>query len=238
MLEGTEKERVMAKVKALLELGASDNEHEAKLAMQRAGEIMAKYEISVSQLTLKEKEDVENQYIDLMAPDGSNRVTWEGSLAGVVAWKLDCAVIIVGRKKLSFIGFSRDLELVDFYFRYLRRNIGVVIWDMKTIKKQYSYAMGFIAAIGERLDAMKREKEKVMNESGCTSLVLAKNTIVKDATKKLHPNVNAGTNKEYKNDQSAFNSGYKDGKEIALGRPVSNGGDRESVTSGRIALNG
>jgi len=220
-MDAQKKERIMEKVKALLELGSSQNEYEANLAMQRAGEIMAKYEIEMVDIRQKDTTIDEVEDLSIKCIFSGQDQKWEKTLSHMIARHFGCKSINrADGVHITFCGFHQDVQITEYYFRYLRRQIGVEAWGMKK-NTGWSYACGFIQTIDKRLNEMKRYKDQVIRESGSMDLVLARNLQVDRFYKNLFPNTTHGRASSMRIDNNAWQRGFEDGKSVSLGRPIS-----------------
>lgn len=113
------RERVIEKVKKLLALGESDNEHEAAAATARAHALMEKHEIA--EAMLGEEQDEEPVGEHELGDEGQRRSGWRGSLANVLADANGCRAFTRTRHhprrvRLQLVGRPRDVERVRVLF--------------------------------------------------------------------------------------------------------------------------
>lgn len=156
------KEEILEKVKALLALGDSsrnNSDEEAKMAMLKAQELMAKYDISAEEV---EGED-EQQYSHEMCEhkwDYAYRIP----LANVLGKNFRCMVYVKG-KKIVFMGHPSDAKICkatfEFAYQFIQRR-GNSIYN-KRYSMGYptkgvfnSYADGFIRGLQEAFDVQCR----------------------------------------------------------------------------------
>lgn len=90
-------ERVLLRVKKLLQLKRSDNEHEAAQAAAKAAALIEEFQLSEALLrldddTTKAEAIVENATVEgeAQAPSKGKRVAWKGTIAGSLARSLGC----------------------------------------------------------------------------------------------------------------------------------------------------
>lgn len=130
--------RIVEKVRKLLALGTSSNEHEAALAVSRAQSLLAKYDLTM--------ESIENMKSDSRTSIGKRGDTitvtegkpegWKKDVLEAVAYSADCVVTWTyeeektpnGRKtrtltKGVLIGFKHDVEVASYSLAFLIRTI-------------------------------------------------------------------------------------------------------------------
>lgn len=88
---------VVARVRKLLELSKSSNEHEAAAAAGRAAHLMAENQVTEAMLAVQaeddpERADVPEAVVDvaLRTAEGTKRVAWRASIAGAAARAFGC----------------------------------------------------------------------------------------------------------------------------------------------------
>lgn len=80
-------ETILTKIRKLLELSKSSNEHEAATAAARAAELMLKFEIEEADLEAAKPvaEQVVHPIVDEVIDEGQRRVTWKGYILTALA---------------------------------------------------------------------------------------------------------------------------------------------------------
>lgn len=112
--------KVIDKIEKLLALAGSDNESEAKSAIMKARELMAKYEIRQEQL--REGQEEERAVVHYTSPP--LRGDWCKMIASVIADNFRCRVISSynrrsgGAYRLKFFGYDEDAEICINIFNY------------------------------------------------------------------------------------------------------------------------
>lgn len=153
------KEEILEKVKALLALGDSsrnNSDEEAKMAMLKAQELMAKYDISAEEVEDEDEEKYSHEVCEHKW-DYAYRVP----LAHVLSKNFRCMVYVKG-KKIVFMGHSSDAKICkatfEFAYQFIQRR-GNSIYN-KRYSMGYptkgvfnSYADGFIRGLQEAFDA-------------------------------------------------------------------------------------
>lgn len=118
-------EKIIDRIKKLLSLANSTNEHEAAMAAGQAAELMLQHEIKEAQLcdTADEPEDV-----DLMSLDESGQIIhWKGSLMAGLADSMGCKMHyhknrVYGRKastSYNVVGQPSKVDTIRYMYSYL-----------------------------------------------------------------------------------------------------------------------
>ena len=112
--------KVIDKIEKLLALAGSDNENEAKSAMMKARELMAKYEIKREQLN--EAQETERPVIGFTS--SPYREEWIHMVSSVIAENFRCRSISIvknnsgGSFRIRFYGYEEDAEICINIFNY------------------------------------------------------------------------------------------------------------------------
>lgn len=157
------KEDILEKIKGLLALGTSsrnNSEEEAKAAMLKAQELMAKYDITAEEVEGEENcdqyahEECEHKW------DYAYRIP----LANVLSKNFRCMVYIRG-KKIVFMGHPSDAKICratfEFAYKFIQKKGNAVYnkrYSMGYCTKGVfnSYAHGFIVGLQEAFDVQCR----------------------------------------------------------------------------------
>lgn len=111
-----EDNKVLDKIKKLLALSKSPNEHEAQAAMLKAQELMAKYNISV-----EESVETEITYTSTIAETSGNS-TFRAPLSAIIAKNFRCEVFMAN-DCIAFYGHSEDVPVCKEVFEYAYKTI-------------------------------------------------------------------------------------------------------------------
>ena len=222
-------ERIIRKVKHLLALSKSSNEHEAQNAMLKVQELLMKYKLSM--------EDVANYEEDSFTVE--ERVTgfsftkakWKASLAAVLSENLGCYCYLKTRRTnyITFFGKEDDVAICEITYKYA---LDAIACGVNKLKKQYKingfsvkglesdYAMGFVFGLHKRFEE-QREKHQ---EWGLV-LLKDKKVIEEFEKKDIGKTYNAKTT--FNGNYGAYFKGEKDGKDFCITDKVST---KEDVT--------
>lgn len=219
--------KIIDRIKKLLSLGKSSNEHEAALASTRARELLTEYNIELSEVILdsKEKEFLEVEESEIEVKRGR----WYSFLAGDVAHLFDCRYFRMSSYRrnpykkspyrIVFIGTKVDVEIATYTFTFLRKEV-TRFTDGNCVDKRNknSYRLGILSRIHERIS---EEKSRIKaNEKQCTSLVICKDDLIKKHLEKAHPDIRKERLDAPSVDPTEYARGYKDGKRVRLHRGI------------------
>ncbi len=171
--------KVVDKIEKLLALAGSDNENEARSAMVKAQELMAKYEIDRERIQGREQRERQVIYLS----GGPFRDEWVNMVATVIAENFRCRCITVKRRKtggsfrIRFYGYEEDAEICINIFNYA---VKVVRNRFVTLRAIYAEAgrefrrnekMNYIDGFCHGLDR-NFEEQKKQSQSFALALVV------------------------------------------------------------------
>lgn len=166
-------EDIKDKVKKLLRLADSSNEHEAKLAMAKAQELLAKHKLSMSDVELKEMK-VEHRNTGIFYSERKDK--WKSYLIHAIA-ELYCVENYINtayhssKHEICIIGMSNDIDVCLEVFNFAAQSIEEWFvlfkesngWKYST---QYlnaiknTYGKGFAAGVNVTLKEQMEEKQQ------------------------------------------------------------------------------
>jgi hypothetical protein len=218
-------DKVKDKLEKLLALAASDNENEADLAMKRAGEIAARYQLDLTEFKTGQAAKEEMARIDV---DGLTKtrqfMTWESILANSIGRSFDCKVVMLSRQgaqwRVAFLGRKRDLELSIHFHDYLRNLIHrrARFFFKGDRTNQSTYSMSMTQTISKRLKEMYQYKKEAVD--GASTALVRINQEVDDFTKTIFPSLRMSRTSIPNGSREAWALGRRHGSEIPLSRPV------------------
>lgn len=201
------KEEILEKIKGLLALGAAsrnNSDEEAKAAMLKAQQLMAKYDISAEEVEGEEEEKYSHEMCEHKW-DYAYRIP----LASVLAKNFRCMTYSRG-KTIVFMGHPSDAKICKATFEYAYQFIqkrGNQIYN-KRYSMGYptkgvfnSYANGFITGLKEAFDVQ------------CTALAIVTPPDVVSHFEELSKDWRTKKSKSIDvNDYEVYREGHKDGK--------------------------
>ena len=111
--------KIIDKIEKLISLSGSSNENEARAAMLKAQELMAKYEIDREQIKGEEKERPVVGFTS-----SPHREEWIHMVSAVIAENFRCRSISIvknnsgGSFRIRFYGYEEDAEICINIFNY------------------------------------------------------------------------------------------------------------------------
>lgn len=212
----------MTKIRNLLDLAQSPNEYEARSALLKARQLMAKHKIAEHDL-----EDTSDQLVEEKGTEitySARRDPWINELAATIASHHCCRQFQLRRKgkqtaKIGFVGFEEDLAICMEVFKYAVdcvRSMTNALRRKNGAKAADGYGFGFVMGLMEAYD--KQQKEEGWG------LVLVTPEAVNDrvgrmAKRKAH----TAAKRLEQSDIRSFRKGIQDGREFDMTRRLKKG---------------
>jgi len=209
------KEQVVKKIHKLLALASNNPEsHEAKLAGEKAAELMAKYQIESIKA---EGEDSKVSEVSTSRYKAMN--SWEGVFLVKICDIFECRCLISGNS-FRIIGMKADADLALWYFVFIRRTIirQSEVYSKKK-KEQDDFCVGMSIRVTERLNEIYKKKEEQQVKEMTKDLVVLKKGEV-DNYMKNNYKLKKNHSKRRRTDAKDYYAGYKKGDDISLNKPV------------------
>lgn len=217
--------KLINKIKKLLALSESSNEHEAQLSLLKAQELLVKHKLSLKEV--KEYKNYNAQIKDRKTIISFTKSKWKANLARVIADNFGCYHYFKTRyvHTITFFGREEDIEVCNIVLEYA---VDCIESAIKRMRYQYSrdgygtkgvandYAIGFIAGLKQKLE----EQMKANQEWG---LVLVKDKEVVDAYDKKTFKRTINTNTQFQGNSDAYRKGSEDGKKFSISDKIAEG---------------
>lgn len=160
------------KIQKLLALAESPNEHEAKAALLKARELMARYKLTEQKINNVSRKMVKNICTNIVCSKRKN--PWIVGLSAIIGENYCCRSYCehVYRKQtrnIEFIGLADDVEICAAIFEYA---VDCVLSKIKCIRKENkgndsiyvrqicdSYGYGFTAGIKKAFEKQEEENK-------------------------------------------------------------------------------
>lgn len=202
-------ERVIEKINKLLLLSdksRNPSEHEAIAASLQVQKLLAKYNLSLTDITgERTEEEVEQSIADV--GKGKN---WKFALAVAVANNFACKCYAVGREQIVFYGYKADIVAARRVYVYLF-NVGNKLANQfaRKYREENGYADGIYNSFCKGFVAgVKKELEKQ-----CTALAIVVQPKVEESFKAFSESFGKGINTAIKaNNRKAYDEGFIEGK--------------------------
>ena len=236
---------LIEKIKGLLRLATSGNEHEANLAMQRARSLCIKHEIEMASLDAfsdgkpKANEPIVQDSVGL----GKRMAISQHLVSRLLGKYFNVRVLYggsrYGGRKLLLIGRKSDIELGHYLNNHLNNEF-LRLWRKYysenesrgvTLKDRPGFLIGLSQGLSEKLD----ESQKVTEQESFASLPVEQTEQVKqnyalavinlkknidDKVKEFYPNLGKSYNHTQVHNHNSIGAGRVMGKSISLNRPL------------------
>jgi hypothetical protein len=219
-------QRLIDRVRKLLNLAASTNEHEAAAAAAKAHALLAEYNLTIADVG---EETVTSNATKSRTKTRKKLESWAFDLAQCVSEAFDCGYYHRGDGQTTFVGVGADPEVCAWTFGYLYKTLLRMAsaymrnrWiysskEQRAMRASYLLAATFV--VGKR---MREQKQTAPVTSD--ALVLVKSEAVDAA---MPDDLRVRDFKEQVLDAAAVRAGVAAGHSVSLAIPVS--GDGQAV---------
>ncbi len=192
-------ERILDRVRKLLELSHSTNEHEAATAAARAAELMSEHAISEAMLEVVKADDEPATHIaERIVEDGldaseqtKQRVAWRDRILSPLAVRFDCEAFYGGVENSNLIAFGRESNVAAWKYTgmyliaevdrladeaWLKEGADLAAVGQRPRAWKSAFRLGAADVIHERLYAehyKRKEKEKAHAKAKAKELAAA-----------------------------------------------------------------
>jgi hypothetical protein len=223
--------KVIEKIKKLLSLGNSDNEHEARLAAERASELLVRHNLSIQDVKRQDSD-----YGSHVVRDGYWCETEDKYVTSIIKahFFVDVFENVTNerhptarsrRRRLTFVGTKENIEIAAYIYHFLMHEFRM-LWACYKVKNKanersrQSYYLGLFNGLHAQL---KDRRQSVEKETGLV--------VVKDAGLKKYIDNNFGKMKQSKasisdRDASARASGFEEGKNLSIRKGLNDTSER------------
>lgn len=185
-----EKTPIIEKIKKLLALASSSNEHEAALAASHAQRLLSEHNLAMADIEAAHKTDMADKVETAVS---KSLPKWMRHLSAGVSTAFDCqAIHNPATGKMTFIGVGADVQIAAYTFTYLNRTVRKLC---STYMKQHisstianrhrelmrqSYYLGAVSTINARL-----KEQKVQTPVTTGALVPVKEGLIRQAMNEI-----------------------------------------------------
>jgi len=230
-------DKIADRVRKLLALAQSDNEHEAAAAAARASKLIAEHNLSEAQIAADKGEAFQPVTTDYILRS-KRLANWKVRLAGGVARACDCRVLIAAGYGIKIIGTAGDIATARVMIEYLceamdrfvkhERDNSIDYLEAKVWGDGNRYVRSFRLGMSERLFARlvedSRNARKTVEASASTSTALVLRDKRAEVARVTAQNSGGGSySTSGASDRSGFGAGYVAGGQIGLNKQVGGG---------------
>jgi hypothetical protein len=228
-----EKTPIIDKIKKLLALADSCNEHEAALAAAHAQRLLAAHNLAMADITSSNRPEKADRVETNVA---RSLPKWIRHLSAGVSSAFDCqAIHHPATGKMTFIGIGADVQVAAYTFTYLDRTVrklcaaylkqhaGILIAGRQRELMRNSYYLGAVATISRQLQDQKRQTPVSPGD-----LVPAKEGLIRKAMNEMGAIRQMHSRRSYIN-ATAYNQGRTDGQQVSIHKGVEQAGAPRKV---------
>jgi hypothetical protein len=219
-----DKTPIIDKIKKLLALANSCNEHEAALAASHAQRLLAAHNLAMADITASERPE----QADRVETDVARSLPkWIRHLSAGVSSAFDCqAVHHPATGKMTFIGVGADVQVAAYTFTYLDRTVrklcsgylkqfgGPAIAGRQRELMRHSYYLGAVSTITRQLQEQKRQTPVSPG-----ALVPVKEGLIRKAMDEMGPIRQMHSRRSYIN-ATSYSQGQTDGQQVSIRKGV------------------
>jgi len=225
-----DKTPVIDKIKKLLALADSSNEHEAALAAAHVQRLLSAHNLALADIVAAARTDKADR-VETSAAKSLPK--WVRHLSAGVSSAFDCqAIHHPSHGTLTFIGVGADAQVAAYTFAYLERTVRRLC--AAYLKQhaasapagrqrellRHSYYLGAVSTITSQL---RDQKQQTPVTPG--ALVPVKAGLIRRALDELGPIRTMHSRRSYIN-SSAYSRGQEDGRQVSVRTGVGDGGAR------------
>ena len=213
---------ILNKVRKLLSLSHSSNQHEAALAASRAQTLMLEHKLSMFEVENQDAAPSPVSEAFITQKQGVwTYMLWKGALIHGIAKLNGCTSIKYAGNRMQLIGRSSDRELVEYLSCYLIHEIERLAFDDFALqgyfgnKKRWTWVQNFgLGAVSMILRRMKDDIEAMkQSDARVTAIAVREDKAVAQFMWANHPHVKTAK-PSVMADESARNNGIAAGKAI------------------------
>ncbi|MFN8790147.1 MAG: SprT-like domain-containing protein [Bdellovibrionales bacterium] len=227
-------ERLMEKVRRLLALAESTNEHEALAAMQRVRELFARHQLESGTL------DARGSYVHRVLTRRSKRLeAYEKKLVSLLVSHFFVQVIAGTTydaasgdhfRSLEIIGTRESVLMAEYVYEFLlqqcedfvRRKAQASRVSLSSVERK-SYRLGLLMGFEEKLRLQEQAEPKgevsVSNLSRAL-LVFRSDKKLDSYLRQIYPRLRNLSSRGPRVDRAAFQEGRVEGRKITLNKPI------------------
>lgn len=231
---GPENIRMLEKVGKLLSLAGSGNEHEALLAMQKATELIEKYNIDrfeqnrtsdfIYTIINHRKKRTENYQRRICL------ILQKHFFVDVVFSSLYDPADLRTYRTIELLGAVQNVRIAEYAYHFLMNQMEILwkTYKRKTVapgRNKRSYRLGLIKGFGDKLDLQAEQRRGARNPgSGADgkihALIPAEDRALREFVKKRFPRLSRSRAAGVRIDRITYLAGVDDGRKLNLHRGI------------------
>lgn len=232
-----ESERMLEKIRKLLALASSSNEHEAVLAMNRAREIFAKYNLEHAE---------RSEFVHLVISTGSKRMEVHTKKILSILLNHFYVEVISGHtfdvrsgeshRMFELIGRRENVLMAEYVYHFLLKQSELLAGQLmrthaRTTKvSRKSFRLGILQGFKEKLKAAETPEEGQPSVLANALIAFSGDRKLEDYIGTVYRRLRRTRGAMQSIDPEAFRQGKSEGRKLTLNKPVSSSG----VNLGRL----
>lgn len=224
---------VIEKIKKLLALANSANEHEAALAAGHAQRLLSEHNLAMADIEAAHKPDKADKVETSVS---KTLPKWLRHLSASVSAAFDCqAIHHPATGIMTFIGVGADVQIAAYTFTYLDRtvrklcsgymkqHISSITANRKRELMRQSYYLGAVSTIGFSL-----REQKIKTPVTTFALVPVKEGLIRQAMSEIGNLRTMHSRKSYIN-KDAYDRGQTDGRQVGVHHGISGASSQQRI---------
>lgn len=215
---------IIDKIRKLLALSNSSNEHEAALAASHAQRLLSEHNLAMADIESEQKPQLADK---VEASVSKTLPKWVRHLSAGVCIAFDCQGIHhPATGKLTFIGIGADVQVAAYTFAYLDKTVRRLCSNYMKLSSyeniparhrelmRQSYYLGAVSTITARL-----REQKAQTPITPGALVPIKEGLIKKAMSDIGPTRTVRSRRSYI-DSHAYSTGQQEGQQVGINKGI------------------
>jgi hypothetical protein len=228
-----EKTPIIEKIKKLLALANSSNEHEAALAAGHAQRLLSEHNLAMADIEAAHRPDKADKVETSVS---KSLPKWMRHLSAGVSTAFDCqAIHHPATGKMTFIGVGADVQIAAYTFiyldrtvrklcsNYMKRHVSSTIANRHRELMRLSYYLGAVSTLCTRL-----REQKVQTPVTTGALVPVKEGLIRQAMNEIGNLRTMRSRKSYIN-SDAYTKGQADGGQVGIKHGITDASSPQSI---------
>lgn len=245
--QNTISDSLVNKIRGLLRLTKSNNQHEAELAMQRAKALCVKYDLDLASIDPNKTKNTEEPIIkgDNVSL-GKRMCVCQKWVSNLLQCHFNVKIIYFGNRRygqhIVFVGRKRDIDIATYLNEFLNREF-LELWrqyyvknkPMVTLEHRGGYIAGLATGLGEKISESQKNTEEetfdqIEYERGNEGMEQVKNIYalavinhrkkLSEKVDELFPRLRSIKVGSSPHNWNSYNDGRAKGRTININRPL------------------
>lgn len=232
-------EKILEKVRKLLALAGSSNEHEALLAMERVRELYAKYNLENT------KTNSGNKFVHLVICNCKKQMqAWQLKTISILTEHFFVKVLTFRQYNaktyerdfaIELIGSRENVLMAEYVYYFLQNHLDLLVKDVSKEKdksfgriEKSSYRLGALDGFAEKLKRSETENRISDTDNPKSGLTLIGRAVAKfnedeqldEYLSDIYPRLRSRKKTSQRVNDEAFRAGHQAGKGLTLNKPL------------------